>query len=317
MIKLGITLGDPAGIGYEIVAKALKRSWKAEIYLIGNMGNFRRILDLLKINSLILKKINFVEIPGELVDFGKPSKEGGEISLKSVKKGIELAMKGEIDSLVTAPINKEAWKLAGSEYIDHTSLLANLTKSKEVSTVFETKSLRIIFMTKHIPLLEACKSVTRENVENAIVQAYKALKVFGIENGSIAVAALNPHAGEDGIIGREEIDVLKPVIKDMKNKYNVHGPFPADSVFYLASKGVYDIVVSLYHDQGHIAAKMYDFRRTISLNPGLPFLRTSVDHGTAFDIAGKGIADETSMVEAIKKAIKYSKTYKERVKEIF
>ncbi len=317
MIKLGITLGDPAGIGYEIVAKALKRSWNAKIYLIGNLENFVKILDLLKMDSFILNKFKFVEIPGNPVDFGKPSIEGGKISLKSVEKGVELAMKDEIDALVTAPINKESWKLAGSEYIDHTTLLASLTKSKEVSTVFETKSLRIIFMTKHIPLIEACRSVTRENLENAIIQAHKALKVFGIENGSIAIAALNPHGGEYGLIGREEIEIIKPVIEKMKKNYNVHGPIPADSVFYLASKGVYDIVVSLYHDQGHIAAKMYDFKRTISLNPGLPFLRTSVDHGTAYDIAGKGIADETSMVEAIKKAIKYSKIYKERVKNIY
>ncbi len=203
--------------------------------------------------------------------------------------------------------------MAGSKHIDHTTLLQDLTKSSKSITIFEVRKLRIYFLTRHIPFSKVASEIRKDNVIRGILEADLSLKLLGISNGKIAVAALNPHAGEDGLLGREEIDEIRPAIEEVKAKYgiDVHGPFPADSVFYIAAKGNYDIVVSLYHDQGHIAAKMYDFRRTVSLTLGLPFLRTSVDHGTAFDIAGKGIADETSMVEAIKKAIKYAIKYKE------
>ncbi len=315
--KIGITLGDPAGIGYEITAKALsklKDKSNADFILVGNKNQFLKVLKILNLDPTdILRSIDFIEIPGQDIEFGKVQREAGRISLESVKLGVELAMKNEIDALVTAPINKEAWKLAGSKHIDHTTLLQDLTNSSKSITIFEVKKLRIYFLTRHIPFSKIVSEVTKDKIIRGIFEADLSLKLLGVNNGKIAVAALNPHAGEDGLLGREEIDEIKPAIEEARTKYDieVYGPFPADSVFYMAARGNYDIVISLYHDQGHIAAKMYDFRRTVSLTLGLPFLRTSVDHGTAFDIAGKGIADETSMVEAIKKAVKYAVKYKE------
>lgn len=312
MTKIGITLGDPAGIGYEITAKSLLNyKNKDRFVLIGNREHFLSVLDLLKIDRKYFEDIEFIDIDGGRIEFGKVQEEAGRISYKSVEKGIEIALKGEIDALVTAPINKESWQRAGSKFIDHTTMLQVLTGSKDVGTVFEVKRLRIIFLTKHISLIEACRQVKKENVKRGIMMADQALKMLGIDNGKIAVAALNPHGGEGGLFGREEIDEILPAIKEMEGTYNVYGPFPADSIFHQASLGYYDIVLSLYHDQGHIAAKTYDFDRTVSLNIGLPFLRTTVDHGTAFDIAGKGIAKEISMLESIKKAIKYALIYKE------
>lgn len=315
--KIGITLGDPAGIGYEVTAKALsklKGKVNAEFTLIGNKNQFMKVLRILNLNALdLLKDINFIDIPGEDIEFGKVQREAGRISLESVRVGVELAIKNELNALVTAPINKEAWKLAGSKHIDHTTLLQDLTNSRKSITIFEVRKLRIYFLTRHIPFSRIISEIRKDKIISGILEADLSLKLLGISNGKIAVAALNPHAGEDGLLGREEIEEIKPAIEEVRAKYgiDVYGPFPADSVFYIAAKGNYDIVVSLYHDQGHIAAKMYDFKRTVSLTLGLPFLRTSVDHGTAFDIAGKGVADETSMVEAIKKAVKYAIKYKE------
>lgn len=309
--KIGISLGDPAGIGYEITAKSfLRYTDRNKFTLIGNFEHFRKVLKILGIKSDEFDDINFIDIPGGKIEFGKIQKEAGRISYESVKKGIQMAMSQEIDSLVTAPINKESWQEAGSKFIDHTIMLEKLTNSKDVSTVFEVRKLRIIFLSKHLSLVDACKLVKEEDIRKGIVMADLALKLLGIENGKIAIAALNPHAGENGLFGREEIDEIIPAVNEMKKNYKLFGPIPADSVFHQASLGMYDIVLSLYHDQGHIAAKTYDFDRTVSLNIGLPFLRTSVDHGTAFDIAGKGTANEISMLEAIKKALRYSYNYK-------
>ena len=314
-LKIGVTLGDPAGIGYEVSAKAISRligRSDVKFVLIGNRSHFLKVLRIVKVPEDILNSVEFIDIPGGEVEFGKVQREAGRISLESVRVGVDMALKGEVDALVTAPINKEAWMLAGSKHIDHTTLLQDLTGSKKSITIFEVKRLRIYFLTRHIPLSRVASEVRRDNVLRGILEADLALRLLGIRNGRIAVAALNPHAGDGGLIGREEVDEIAPAVEEARSRYglNVSGPFPADSIFYLASRGLYDIVVSLYHDQGHIAAKMYDFKRTVSLTLGLPFLRTSVDHGTAFDIAGKGIADEASMYEAIKKAIKYANKYK-------
>lgn len=319
--RIGVTLGDPAGIGYEIVAKALLKlsGTGVELTLIGNLEHFKKVLGLLKISDNVLNGVRFIDIPGGPFEFGKVQEEAGRVSLESVRRGVELALANEVDALATAPINKEAWIKAGSSYIDHTTLLQALTKSKESLTVFEVRKLRILFLTRHMPLADAIKEIKAPNVLNGIINASRVLKALGVRRGRIAVAALNPHAGEGGLLGREEIDEIAPAVKEARAKYGIdaYGPIPADSVFHLAAQGHYDIVLSLYHDQGHIAAKTYDFRRTVSLTLGLPFLRTSVDHGTAFDIAGKGIADETSMLEAIRKAVKYAKQYKRRWRSAF
>ncbi|MDG6927451.1 MAG: 4-hydroxythreonine-4-phosphate dehydrogenase PdxA [Nitrososphaerota archaeon] len=321
MIKIGVTMGDPAGVGYEISAKAIAKLkpglGENKITLIGNLNQFRNVLKILKLREKDVmheQNISFYDIEGKSVGFGEVQKEAGKISYNSFYEAIKLALDKEIDAIVTGPINKESWQAAGSKYIDHTTMLSELTNSKDVSTIFEVKKLRIIFLTKHMSLSDAVKFIKKGNVVKGIDSAVAAVKLLGIKRGFVAVAGLNPHSGEGGLFGNEEINEIIPAIKEYKhaNKYgNIYGPIPADSVFHLASLGKYDIVLSLYHDQGHIAAKTYDFYKTVSLNLGAPFLRTSVDHGTAFDIAGKGIANEISMVEAIKKALRYAKIYRE------
>lgn len=311
---IGVTLGDPAGVGPEIVAKSLESLTGEDILLIGNKENFLRTISDLKL-QVSLGGVKFADIPGGEVQYGKVQKAAGEIAVKSIEKAVELAKAGQIDSVSTAPINKEAILQAGSKYIDHTTMLSGLTGSKENYTVFEVGTLRIFFMTKHVSLAKAIGQVTRSRVQEAILEADECLQLLGVSRRKIAVAGLNPHAGEHGLFGKEEIDEIIPAIRQVKG-VDVSGPYPADSVFHRAAEGAFDMVVALYHDQGHIAAKMFDFHRTVSLNLGLPFLRTSVDHGTAFDIAGKGIANPVSMVEAVKKAAQYGKSYKVRYEEL-
>jgi 4-hydroxythreonine-4-phosphate dehydrogenase len=315
MIRIGITLGDPSGIGPEIALKALNRISRKnlKITLIGNRDNMFDIAKLSGISTSVLDNVNIVDIPGSGIEFGMVRKTSGHIAVSSIEAATKMALDGEIDAIVTAPINKEAIKLAGSKYIDHTTMLAGLTASSNVTTVFEVRKLRIIFVTKHMSLIDACRSINQNLIFDYIMYSDWALRSLGMKNGRIAVAALNPHGGENGLFGREEIYSIIPAVERASKMVNVSGPYPADSVFHQAALGKYDIVLSLYHDQGHIAAKMYDFDRTVSMNLGLPFLRTSVDHGTAFDIAGRGIAEEISMVEAIKKAKKYALPYKKFV----
>ncbi len=326
LMALGITLGDPAGIGPEIVAKALSKFEKNDddddLILFGSKDNFEQILSLIKIQETYLpRNVQFVDVglARPSVELGKLSKTAGLIALESIRKAVAFALEDKIDALVTAPINKEAIIQAGSKFIDHTAMLQALTKAKEVSTVFETGTLRVLFMTKHVPLREAVSQVTKERVYEAILLAKRNLELLGIENGKIALAALNPHGGDGGILGKEEIEELEPAVKKAAttNSINVSGPYPADSVFHRAANGEFDLVVSLYHDQGHIATKMLDFSGTVSMNLGLPFLRTSVDHGTAFDIAGKGVADETSMIQAIRVAKHYDETYKKNYARVY
>ncbi|HKW05153.1 MAG TPA: 4-hydroxythreonine-4-phosphate dehydrogenase PdxA [Nitrososphaerales archaeon] len=314
-MKLGVTLGDPAGIGPEITAKSLPLFPRDEIYLIGNKENFVKTLKRLGTTLKEAEKtcrLSFIDIPASgLIEHAKVQKSAGEVAIRSIEKCASLAQNGEIESIVTSPINKESIILAGSKFVDHETMLANLTGSKQVSTVFEIGDLRIIFMPpKHVPLKQAVRMVSSERVFETILLADRSLKLLGIKKRRIAVAALNPHSGDGGLLGREEIEELSPAIKKASKSLDVKGPFAADSVFHMASNGEFDIVVSLYHDQGHIAAKMHDFSRTVSLTIGLPFLRTSVDHGTAFDIAGKNLASPESMIEAMRKAKKYGRLYR-------
>ncbi len=299
-------------MGPEIVAKSLPSLERDQLVLIGNQRNFMRVVSDLRLDEGAIRGYRFVDVPGDEVSYGTVQRSAGHIAIGSIEKAVELATNGEVESIATAPINKEAIILAGSKYIDHTTMLSGLTSSKENFTVFETDALRIFFMTKHVSLAVACTQLTRERVRSSISDANECLELLGVKRRKIAVAALNPHAGDGGLFGREELETIAPAIRDSQKDFDVSGPYPADSVFHRASEGAFDIVIALYHDQGHIAAKMLDFHRTVSLNLGLPFLRTSVDHGTAFDIAGKGMANPVSMVEAIKKAAKYGKSYRER-----
>ncbi|MDA4133061.1 MAG: 4-hydroxythreonine-4-phosphate dehydrogenase PdxA [Thaumarchaeota archaeon] len=312
---IGVTLGDPAGVGPEIVAKSLGSLAKGELILIGNRENFVRVISDLRLD-VNPDDYEFVDIKGGDVQHGRVQKAAGEIAVKSIEKAVKLAQANRIESMATAPINKEAILMAGSKYIDHTTMLSGLTGSKANHTVFEVGALRIFFMTKHVSLAEACSQMTESLVYASILEADDCLRLLGVRRRRIAVAGLNPHSGEGGLFGREEIDQISPAINRAKKNLDVSGPYPADSVFHRAAEGAFDMVIALYHDQGHIAAKMLDFHRTVSLNLGLPFLRTSVDHGTAFDIAGKGLANPLSMVEAVKKAAEYGKSYRSRYREI-
>lgn len=314
-LKVGVTLGDPAGIGPEIVAKSLTHLAESSgsIVLIGNRKNFDYVLKELGIGNGILPRFRFVDINtgADGIQLGRVSPEAGKIAVKSIEAAVRMAMDGGLTGICTAPINKEAIIQAGSRYIDHTGMLMALTGSAAVTTVFETQNLRILFLNKHMSLRKAIDSITEDSVRKYIGLSDYALRMLGIKDGKIAVAALNPHGGENGLFGFEERDIIAPAIAKETARYNISGPYPADSVFHRAAEGEFQMVLSLYHDQGHIAAKTYDFHRTVSMNIGLPFLRTSVDHGTAFDIAGRWIANETGMVEAVRKALQYSGKYRE------
>lgn len=322
---IGITIGDPAGIGPEITAKSLAQE---EIYercqplVIGDVDVFKKALDVVG-ESL---SINVVESPTDgkfefgtvdLIDlnnidisaltYGEVQAQCGRASFEYIETAVQLAKQKEIEAIATAPINKESLQLAKVPYIGHTEMLEDLTNTKDPLTMFEVRNMRIFFLTRHVSLKEAISQMTKERVRDYLTRCDQALQRIGLDSRKIAVAGLNPHSGEGGLFGREEIDEITPGIEAAKEDgIDAYGPVPADSVFFQALNGTYDAVLSLYHDQGHIAAKMTDFHRTISITNGLPFLRTSVDHGTAFDIAGKNIASSVSMEECIKLAAQYA-----------
>jgi 4-hydroxythreonine-4-phosphate dehydrogenase len=238
---------------------------------------------------------------------GKISAIAGKLAFDYISSAIGYAKIKSVDAIATAPINKEALKLANVPYLDHTEILTKLTNSTNTMTLFVTKNMRVFFYSRHIDFRDISDALQKDKIIQSLKQCIRYLKQIGVKNPKLALAALNPHGGEHGMFGKEEIEILEPaVIESQKIGLNVEGPIPADSVFHLAKEGHFDAVLSLYHDQGHIAAKTYDFYHTISLTMGLPFLRTSVDHGTAMEMAGKNIANEISMVEAIKAAAKYA-----------
>jgi 4-hydroxythreonine-4-phosphate dehydrogenase len=255
------------------------------------------------------KGIRFV--PGGVIRkpvvMGRVSSDCGRAAYVYFSTALDWALAGWLDGVATAPLQKEALQLGGCDQLDHTGILRGKTGSADTTTLFITGRLRVFFLTRHLPLRDVAQAIRRDELDAAIPRCIGFLKQLGIKAPKLAVAALNPHGGERGMFGREEKEILLPSIQEaQKRGLDVCGPVPADSVFHLARTGAFDGVISLYHDQGHIATKTVDFFRTVSLTMGLPFLRTSVDHGTAFDIAGKNTANETSMVEAIRAAAKYA-----------
>lgn len=321
-------MGDPAGIGPEILVAAavdpvVRES--ARVLAVGSEKVLRRAAeamkvapefvhvgeDLARIKDGALNLLDRDNIDMAAFRYGEVSAQGGRAAYEYIEKAINLARAGAVDALATTPINKESLNAAGIPYIGHTEILAGLTASEDPLTMFQVRDLRVFFLSRHMSLRDACAAVTRERVLDHIRRCVAALRRLGITNPSLAVAGLNPHSGEHGLFGSEEDDEIAPAIEDARKEgYAVEGPKPADSVFHFALNGAWDAVLSLYHDQGHIATKMVDFERTISLTLGLPFLRTSVDHGTAFDIAGKGAASPVSMVEAIRLAALYAPKFK-------
>ena len=314
-------MGDPAGVGPEIAVKALLKLEVKNVctpVLIGDLGILRRTVKQLKLKVKfsvlddpkeavgklgIIEVIDLKNVDLDSFKIGKISVEAGRAAIQYVKKASELALGKQVDAVTTGPINKQAINLAGSPYIGHTEMLAAFCGVENPLMMFWVRGARIFFLTRHLPLAEAVKAVKKGRIVEAVVRIVAELKRIGVKKPLIAVAALNPHASDEGLVGSEETQEIIPAVKELRAKgLNVVGPVPADTVFLKALEGRYDAVLSLYHDQGHIAAKTVDFYGTVSVTFGLPFLRTSVDHGTAYDIAGKGLADSRSLEEAIKLA---------------
>jgi 4-hydroxythreonine-4-phosphate dehydrogenase len=321
--KFAITIGDPNGIGPEIVMKSFMNSDFAMdatpiVFADPDILQFYINLFTINLNLEIISNIENVQFKSGIVpcypitptsylpQIGQISPKAGLHAFEYIKKAIKFCNQNILNGIVTAPINKKAFKLAKVPYLDHTEILTKLTNSKNTMTLFVTDNLKIFFYSRHIKFREISNALEIDKILNTLAICISHLQQLGISNPQIALSALNPHAGEHGMFGKEEIEILEPAIKKaQKQNLNVSGPIPADSVFHLAKEGQYDAVLSLYHDQGHIAAKTYDFYKTISITTGLPFIRTSVDHGTAMDIAGQGIANEISLVEAFNVAAKY------------
>jgi 4-hydroxythreonine-4-phosphate dehydrogenase len=331
---LGITMGDPAGVGPEITAKALARPEVATAcrpIVIGDRSVMAAILALLR-SPLALHAVKSVDEcrfePGQLecldlanVDFGTLPKgavsaEAGRAAYAYIETGVRLCQDGRIDAIVTAPVNKEALAAAGVQHSGHTEILARLTATKDFAMLLMGKELKVIHVTTHVALRRVPDLVTRERVGRVIHLAQQTMTGLGRPRARIAVCGLNPHAGEDGLFGDEEKTQIIPAIEEARRAgLDVHGPLPADTLFSRARGGEFDIVVAMYHDQGHVPVKTLGFNYDeksgtwtglsgVNVTVGLPFLRVSVDHGTAFDRAWKGIANPESMLEALDVAVR-------------
>ncbi|XKM14408.1 4-hydroxythreonine-4-phosphate dehydrogenase PdxA [Orbaceae bacterium ac157xtp] len=318
---VAVTMGDPAGIGPEIIVKALQSEQLNGIkaIVIGDAKLLQKQLKMGLFNNVTIHAIenvtqadfspnvvNVIDVPVENLDTleaGKVQAQAGDLAYRCVKKATELALNGEVGSIATAPLNKEALHKAGYMYPGHTELLAKLTNSKDVAMVLYSDTLKVIHVTTHVSLRKFLDNLTSERIETVISIAHQFMKKVGYKNPHIAVAGVNPHAGENGLFGDEETKIVMPAIKNCQAKgINVTGPCPPDTVFLQAHEGKFDIVVAMYHDQGHIPLKLLGFHDGVNIAAGLPFIRTSADHGTAFDIAWKGIAKANSMIESIKLA---------------
>ena len=326
-ITIGITMGDPSGIGPEIILKSFEKSAfrNYKIVVIGDYNIMKAMYDILKIKSFLLRRItdihecifnndvlNILDLQSVNMDDFRPGivqSGSGKSAFEAIRKAVELAKIKEIDTIVTAPLNKEALHLGGFKYAGHTEILADLSDTKDYAMLLYDKKLSVIHVSTHISLLKAITGLKQERIEKVIELANGIMKRLCVGEPRIAVAGLNPHSGENGLFGNEEIHKIIPAIKTMKEKgINVEGPSPPDTVFLQAVNGKYDVVVAMYHDQGHIPLKLLGFNTGVNVTVGLPFIRTSVDHGTAFEIAWQGKADENSMMEAIKLSKKLSET---------
>jgi len=311
---IGITMGDPSGVGPEIICKALKNmgsEQRSSTIVIADPFFLQRANQLLNtglsfgpaFSQLSSGVIPIIEIPGDQNDQVSPgtvSSAGGELAYRCIKRAVELSLAGSIDVIVTAPINKEALHAAGHHFDGHTGLLTYLTKAEQSFMLLTSKKLSTVHVTTHVSMREATERITSKRVLDTIRAANKHLIQMGLAEPRIAVAGLNPHCGEGGIFGREDIEQITPaVLAACAEGLRVEGPIPGDTVFYRAVHGEFDLVVAQYHDQGHAPAKLLAFDTTVNVSLGLSIRRTSVDHGTAFDIAWSGAADHRNMLEAI------------------
>lgn len=330
---VALTMGDPAGIGPEIVARTLADPPEdvatARGLAVGDAAVMRRAVSVcgLDVDVRSVERVADARLEPGVIDvldqgvagddlpWGEVSAVAGRSAIAAIEAATRLALEAEVDAIATAPINKEAIWAAGSKHLGHTEMLGELVGSKRFNTMFVVKDLKIFFTTRHMSLRDAIDNITHDSVMQAIDESWTALEVFGHEEPRLAVAALNPHGGEGGNFGDEEIKHIGPACEEARaSGRSVIGPTPADSVFHQGLQGWFDGVLSHFHDQGHIAAKTYDFAGTVSVTMGLPVLRTSVDHGTAFDIAGTGKASHLTMASAYRAAVNFS-PFKDRLRE--
>lgn len=326
---IAIPLGDPAGIGPEIVLKTLADPETVSIarcVIVGDAKVLKNAMTFPGIPQLTIKVIhdpeegdysegmlNLIDLDNvDMAKFPLGQVDGmcGKAAYEYIAKSIELANAKKVAAVTTTPVNKESFKAGGVNFIGHTEIFGALTGTADPLTLFEVHGMRVFFLTRHVSLRQACDLITKERIKDYVRRCTEALRVLGITEGTMAIAGLNPHSGEHGLFGWEEVNEVIPAVEELqKEGFRVVGPIGADSVFHQALQGRYNSVLSLYHDQGHIATKTLDFERTIAVTAGMPILRTSVDHGTAMDIAGTGKASAVSLIEAVRLAVKYAPNY--------
>lgn len=319
---IAITMGDAAGVGPEIVAKALAAPGahdEVRPLVIGDAARLRRAAEIagvqLEVRAVAEPEQGRYEsgtadcldlglVPAEL-PFGELSAVAGEAAYQYVARATELAVAGRVQGICTAPLNKEALRAAGHEFPGHTELLAALTGTDEVSMMLAAPRLKVIHVTTHVGLVEAVERIEPGLVERTVRRGAETVRASGVAEPRIAVCGINPHAGENGLFGRgEEEAEVEPALEAVRaDGIDARGPLPADTVFFRAVRGDFDLVVAMYHDQGHGPVKVLGLDAGVNITVGLPVIRTSVDHGTAFDIAGTGAADHASMVEALRQAV--------------
>lgn len=325
---IAVPIGDPAGVGPEIVAKAVADKAvfdAANCVIVGDKKIVENAIQIvgadLTVNTItepeegdyregVLNLIDLDNVDMSEFEFGKVNGMCGKAAYEYIAKSIELANAGKVDAVATTPINKESLRAGNINFIGHTEIFGALTNTEDPLTMFETNGLRVFFLTRHVSLREMLDMIKKDRIKDYVKRCLEALRKLGVTDGTMAIAGLNPHSGEHGLFGWEEVNEITPAVEELKAEgYDVAGPIGADSVFHQAAQGKYTSVLSLYHDQGHIATKTLDFEKTIAVTNGMPILRTSVDHGTAFDIAGKGIVSAVSMIEAILLAAKYAPNF--------
>jgi 4-hydroxythreonine-4-phosphate dehydrogenase len=328
---VAVTMGDPAGVGPEVVLKALSHSAierACRILILGDRGVLERTQKKLgsEVELALYKPGSpWPRANGTLVHSlsalstaecrpGHPSRACGEAVYRYVTEAARLALAGSVDAIATAPLNKKVLQMAGHHYPGHTELLAEIAGAPECRMMLIGSKLKVVLVTVHLPLMRVSRELTSEKIRATLELTDQALRrYFSRARPKLAVAALNPHAGEEGIFGHEERKIILPAVEQARKRgIRAFGPFAADSLFYQAARGDYDAVVCMYHDQGLIPLKLLHFIGGVALTLGLPFVRTSVDHGTAYDIAGKNKADETSMKEAILLAARLARQTKQR-----
>jgi 4-hydroxythreonine-4-phosphate dehydrogenase len=327
--RIAITMGDPAGVGPEVIVKALPREDISQVcrpLVLGDVGLLRMVSESIRRRSfhVMADPGDISERPGTIdvlslsdlkdsVTPGNPTREGGTAMVDYILKAVELATSGQVSAMVTCPISKDLMNLVGYGFEGHTELLAHLTRTKDYVMMLAGEKLRVALAITHCALRDVAERLTKDIIVKTVRITCHALeRDFAIKKPRVGVAALNPHAGEAGLFGREDMEIIKPAVEEARDSgLSVEGPLPADTVFYHALNGRFDAVVAMYHDQGLIPLKLLHFSDAVNITLGLPIVRTSVDHGTAYDIAGKGVADPSSLIAAIKMAVEIVKRRQE------